>query len=142
MRIVVRLVCFGYWILLTVLLLTPDPAALLGLQRVPSFPWGKFGVHLGFFTVLSVLVCAVWWSKRLWPFMIALLVVYGITTETLQLLVPPRTARVMDGIENVLGIAVGVVIYSLAQLLTQALRSPDRAAASAEHSADAEGTTD
>ena len=49
---------------------------------------------------------------------------------------------VMDGIENVLGIAVGVVIYSLAQLLTQALRSPDRAAASAEHSADAEGTTD
>jgi len=41
-------------------------------------------------------------------------VVYGITTESLQLLVPQRTARVMDGVENILGIAAGAGIYWLA----------------------------
>ena len=38
---------------------------------------------------------------------------YGITTESLQLFVPHRTARVMDAIENILGIAVGTGIYWL-----------------------------
>ncbi len=67
-RIFALLACIGYWILLTLLLLVPDPAALLGLQRVPSLPWGKFGVHLSFFLAVSVLVCAVWWSRRcFWP---------------------------------------------------------------------------
>jgi VanZ family protein len=45
----------------------------------------------------------------------AFLVVYGITTESLQLFVPHRTARVMDGIENILGIALGSGIYWLLQ---------------------------
>jgi hypothetical protein len=114
-RIFALLTCIAYWILLTLLLLTPDPAALLGLQRVPSLPWGKFGVHLSFFALLSFLVCAAWWSKRFfWP-MAALLVAYGIVTESLQLLVPHRTARPLDGIENLLGIAVGAGVYWLAQ---------------------------
>jgi len=110
-RIVTQLTCFCYWILLTVLLLVPDPAALVHLHRVPTFPWGKFGIHLIAFTILSVLVHATRWPKRPWWPLIALLVVYGITTESLQLFVPHRTARVMDAIENILGIAAGAGIY-------------------------------
>ena len=111
MRIVTRLACICYWLLLTVLLLVPNPAALLGLKAVPMFPWGKFGIHLGFFTVLGLLVNATRWPKRPWWPLIVLLIIYGVTTESLQLFVPHRTARVMDAIENILGIAAGSAIY-------------------------------
>ncbi len=113
MRIVARLACICYWLLLTVLLLVPNPAALLGLHAVPMFPWGKFGIHLGFFTVLGLLVNSTRWPKRPWWPLIVLLIIYGVTTETLQLFVPHRTARVMDAIENILGIALGTGVYWL-----------------------------
>jgi len=64
MRIPVIL-CIAYWIILTVLLLVPNPAALVGLKAVPIFPWGKFGIHLSFFTVLGVLANFSRWPKRL-----------------------------------------------------------------------------
>ncbi len=129
MRLAILLACLCYWLFLTVLLLVPNPAALLGLHSVPVFPSGKFGVHLSFFTILSVLVHATRWPKRPWWPLIALLVVYAITTEALQLFVPHRSARVMDGIENILGIAAGASIYWLAQ----AFRKPDRAARLVTH---------
>ena len=119
MRIVTQLACFCYWILLTVLLLVPNPAALVHLQRVPTFPWGKFGIHLIAFTILSVLVHTTRWPKRSWWPLIAILVLYGITTETLQLFVPHRSARVMDAVENILGIALGAGIYWLILWLVQ-----------------------
>ncbi len=113
MRIAVFVACFCYWVLLTVLLLVPDPAGLLGLHVRPAFPWGKFGVHLMFFTVLGFLANAVRWPKRPgWP-MLVFLMVYGITTESLQLFVPHRHACVMDAFENILGITLGAAIYCL-----------------------------
>jgi hypothetical protein len=112
---VVRLVCLGYWIFLTVLLLTPNPVAVVGLEKAPIFPWGKFGIHLMFFAVLSVLVHATGWPKRPWWPLIVLLVVYALTTETMQLFVPHRSARGMDAIENLLGLAVGAGVYWVAQ---------------------------
>ncbi|MGA2033650.1 MAG: VanZ family protein [Thermoguttaceae bacterium] len=115
MRIAAQLSCLCYWLLLTVLLLVPNPAALVGMRAVPTFPWGKFGVHLIAFIILAVLVHGTRWPKRLWWPLFAFLVVYGITTESLQLFVPHRTARVMDGIENILGIALGSGIYWLLQ---------------------------
>jgi hypothetical protein len=120
-RITAQLVCFGYWIFLTVMLLVPNPAALVGLERVPIFAWGKFGIHFGAFTVLSLLVHASRWPKRPWLSLIALLVVYGVTTETLQLFVPGRTARVMDAVENILGIAIGALMYWLALMALRPL---------------------
>ena len=107
------IICIGYWILLTVLLLTPNPSALVGLQAVPIFPWGKFGIHLTAFTILGVLANASRWPKRLGWSLILVLAIYGITTEALQLLVPHRASRVMDGVENLLGIALGSGIYWL-----------------------------
>jgi glycopeptide antibiotics resistance protein len=121
-HIIIKFACFCYWIFLTVLLLVPNPAALVHLHSVPIFPWGKFGIHLIAFTILSFLVNASRWPKRIgWPLLV-LLVVYGVTTESLQLFVPHRTSRVMDGIENILGIALGAGIYLLVRRLMT--RSP------------------
>ena len=117
MRTAPLLICFAYWILLTVLLLVPDPAALVGLRTVPIFPWGKFGIHLTAFTLLGSLVHAARWPKGVWWPLIVVLIGYGITTGSLQLFVPHRTARVMDGIENILGIVAGSGIYWLVRRL-------------------------
>jgi hypothetical protein len=119
--------CFAYWILLTTLLLVPNPANLVGLHRVPIFPWGKFGIHLTAFTILSLLLHASRWPKRPWWPLLALLMLYGVTTETLQILVPPRTSRVMDGIENLLGILAGAGIYWLILQMAQPLPKPNLA---------------
>jgi hypothetical protein len=117
MRLIFLLLCLGYWVLLTVLLLAPNPAALVGLRAVPTLPWGKFGVHLLAFTILSLLVhCSRWPARLCWP-LIAFLMVYGIATEWLQRFVPTRTVRLMDAVENMLGVAAGVGIYALLRRL-------------------------
>ena len=122
MRIAVFLALFCYWVLLTVLLLVPNPAALLGLHAVPVFPWGKFGVHLGFFTVLGFLATRRTMAQRsrladdrfpdgVRPGHGSLAVAF----------VPHRHAAVIDAVEDILGIALGVAIYWLLQRLTQPL---------------------
>jgi hypothetical protein len=116
---VARAVCCVYWLLLTMLLLVPNPAAWAGLHAVPILPWGKFGIHLAAFTMLALLVHATRWPKRPWWPLLALLVLYGVTTETLQIFVPHRTARIMDGVENILGVAAGSGIYLLVLWLAQ-----------------------
>lgn len=102
--LITRLMCVVYWPLLTVLLLVPDPLALLGIQNVPDAP--GVGVHFLCFAALAVLV----WASR-FPLQRAvlagLLVGFAVATETLQLLVPPRTVELRDFIENLLGLAVG-----------------------------------
>ena len=111
MRILLVL-CIAYWIALTVLLLVPHPDEIVGFSA-PHLPWGKVGIHLGFFTVLSVLANFSRWPKRLSLSLIAFMAIYGITTEFLQRFVPPRTSQVIDGVENLLGIALGAGIYWL-----------------------------
>ena len=112
MRIIVIL-CIAYWICLTVLLLVPHPDELVGFSA-PHLPWGKFGIHTGFFTVLGVLANFSRWPKRPSWRLIVFMAIYGITTEFLQRFVPPRTSQVIDGVENLLGIALGSGIYWLA----------------------------
>ncbi|MCE5267737.1 MAG: VanZ family protein [Planctomycetaceae bacterium] len=122
MRIALFAVCFAYWLLLTALLLVSNPAGLVGLQSVPIFPWGKFGVHLIAFTGMGFLANAAQGAKRFcWPLFLAL-VAYGVTTESLQVFVRHRSARVIDGIENILGIAVGSGLYWLAVWLLRFVR--------------------
>jgi hypothetical protein len=107
------ILCIAYWIFLTVLLIVSNPAAMVGMQSVPIFPWGKFGIHLSFFVVLGVLANFSGWPKRLsWP-LVAFMAAYGIATELLQLLVPRRTGRMTDAIEDILGIVIGSGIYWL-----------------------------
>jgi len=66
--------------------------------------------------------------------------VYGITTETLQLFVPHRTARVMDAIENILGIAAGAGIYWLILWLVQPYPKSNLAAGPVKHTDEADAT--
>ena len=140
MRIAVLLACLCYWLLLTVLLLVPTPAALVGLHAVPIFPWGKFGIHLIAFTILGFLANATRWPKHFcWP-LIVFLVVYGITTEVLQRFVPHRSARIMDGVEDILGIAAGSAIYWLLLWLMQPFLKLNLDANLVKHAAEADAT--
>ena len=99
----------------------------------PDLSLGQVRNTLDCFTILGFLANATRWPKRLcWP-LIVFLVVYGITTESLQLFVPHRTARVMDGIENILGIAAGSGIYWLLLRLMQPFLKVNLAANLVKH---------
>ncbi len=103
-------ICITYWCLLTVLLLARDPAALVGLDRVPLFPWGDWGVHFAAFAVLGLLVHVSRWPKGSgWT--VPVLLAYALATESLQAFVPPRTVQLADYLENVLGIAAGSAVW-------------------------------
>jgi hypothetical protein len=105
----VRIACAVYCVLLSVLLLAPDPFALVGLSRPPGPPGGR-GVHLAFFTVLAFLVHASRWpARRAW--LGVLLVGYALSTETLQLWIPNRATESLDFLENLLGLAAGTAIW-------------------------------
>jgi VanZ family protein len=105
----VRVTCAAYWTVLTVLLLVPDPAALLGIDR-PSGDVKVYGVHFAFFLGLAVLAAA---SR--WPLgrrgMAAVLAGYALLAEALQWWVPNRTVELVDLAENLLGLAAGAAVW-------------------------------
>lgn len=119
MRIAGLLVCLGYWGLLTVLLLAPHPAGVVGLQRIPVFPWGDVGIHFTAFTLLSLLAHGAQWPRRLAWRLVVVLLAYGIATESLQAFVPPRTVELLDYIENILGVLAGSGVYWVVQLAAE-----------------------
>lgn len=124
MRAIRLLIGAGYWGLLTVLLLAPNPAAVVGLRRVPVFPWGDIGIHFTAFTILTLLVHGLRWPKRIgWPVLVVLLA-YGVATESLQWFVPPRTVELLDFTENILGVAAGTGIYWLTHRLIRRRAAP------------------
>ena len=111
---VLRVACIGYWAAVTVLLLVPDPLALLALQENPWPLSSDRGIHFSLFLALTLLVDMCRWAiPPRWVF--ALLVVYATATEFLQALVPPRTVDPVDLLENLLGVAVGTAIYWVIQ---------------------------
>jgi hypothetical protein len=113
------LICAGYCGLLTVLLLAPNPAAVVGLRRVPVFPWGDIGIHFTAFTVLTLLAYCTRWPKGIgWP-VLAILLAYGIATESLQCFVGSRAVELLDYTENILGVTAGTGIYWLTHRLIQ-----------------------
>ena len=112
----VRLASAAYWALLTVLLLAPNPLALLGIHRPPG-PSGGRGVHFVCFTLLAVLVHAGRWPVRR-RLLVGLLLVYAVVIEGLQWFVPARSVELLDVIENLLGLAVGTAIWWIAQRRT------------------------
>jgi hypothetical protein len=121
MRFVLLLGAIAYWLFLTVLLLAPNPAGLVGLSEIPMFPWGKFGIHLSAFIGLTILIHASRWPRRLcWPLFVFLLA-YGLATESLQAFVPTRTVRLMDYTENILGVFIGSAVYWLVQRIVRPL---------------------
>jgi VanZ family protein len=127
----------AYWLLLSVLLLAPDPAAILGYLHAPRVPTYGIGVHFTAFFTLSLLVCAARWPQRPGWLIVTLLVGYGLVIESLQALVPPRAVELLDYTENTLGVLAGAGIWWIVHRLIRgrpaepvvAERPPDKAAA-------------
>jgi VanZ family protein len=108
---IIKLACWAYSTLLTVLLLTPNPAAVVGLKKIPWFPLGDIGMHFCAFFLLAILVHSTRWPKPLhWLWIVALLG-YGATTESLQAFVPFRSVELKDYLDNCLGVLAGSGIY-------------------------------
>jgi len=105
----VRLSCSIYWVVLTVLLLVPHPARLVGAQAA-SLSGGGRGVHFVFFLVLAALVYASRWPVRRTTWL-AVLIVYAVTTEGLQWFVPHRHVELLDLLENLLGVLAGMTVW-------------------------------
>lgn len=113
MRRVGMFFCGAYWLALTVLLLVPNPFALLGLTRLKGHGIPNRGVHFTAFLLLTLVTRGVQSKKaRLWPVLVVL-VLYAVATETLQLAVVGRTVELPDYFENLLGIAAGVLVSVL-----------------------------
>lgn len=68
-------------------------------------------VHVGLFAVLAWLGVRAWLSQRQRWRMVAGLVLLGVLTEVLQSLVPGRSASVGDWLADVVGIALGLLLY-------------------------------
>jgi len=109
----IRLACAIYWLLLTVLLLVPDPLELLGIHQPPGLPGGR-GVHFILFTVLAFLVLVSRWPVRPRR-IVGLLVAFAVVIEILQHFVPPRTVEVLDLTENLLGVLAGTATWRALQ---------------------------
>ena len=106
-----RLGCLAYGILLTLLLVVPDPAALLGWRTIPNVT-GGIGVHFTAFALLGFLVAASRFPLgRTWT--AGLLLSYAFTAEFVQFFVPPRTVELRDLLENLVGLSVGVGLWQL-----------------------------
>jgi uncharacterized membrane protein YccC len=105
----IRAACCAYWCLLSLLLLHPDPASLLGLEGVPGPPGGR-GTHFMFFVGLAFLTAAGRFPVRR-GVPAAILVVYALAMEALQAFVPDRTVDAFDALENLMGLVAGGVLW-------------------------------
>ena len=120
-RMVRWCVCTIYLSLLTMILLSPNPAAVIGLKNIPSVPGGDATMHLGSFTLLTILVHSMRWPKPLHWSWVYLLLGYAAAIESLQAFVPPRSVEFQDFVANVFGIAAGSAIYWALQRTFQVL---------------------
>lgn len=107
-----RLACLAYCLVLTWLLLAPDPAALLGLPFLLGIG-GVIGVHFTAFAVLGILVAASWLPLRR-VLLAGLLFLYAVGVEFLQFSSPPRSVEIRDLLQNLLGLSAGVALWEFA----------------------------
>lgn len=107
-----RAICTAYWATLSILIVVPDPWALLGFPRTAvSTP--SFGAHLAAFTLLGFFTTMSRLPLRPWKVSTAL-VVYAILIELAQFCSPPRTVELRDFAENLVGLAIGIAAARLA----------------------------
>lgn len=110
MQSVMRIVCIAYLIFLTALLLTSDPMRLVGVRNDWPFMLHVLmpAAHFLSFFVLAVLTLMVRWPVPRWG-IAALLMLYAGMTEIAQSFTYVRKAEWVDWLQDLGGIAVGVV---------------------------------
>ena len=128
MRLLWIMVAGLYWMLLTVMLLAPDPAALLDAFYPRAVVPLGVGCHFLAFALLTALLLAACWP-RLPAWTLLLLVAYAGLTEWLQQFFPPRQMEVRDYAEDVLGIVVAAFVYWLVLRRLALGKRPHRTAA-------------
>jgi VanZ family protein len=134
----IRVVATAYWLLLTVLLLAPDPLELLGITGATDSS-GRRMEHFALFAVLALVVCASRLPVRRGA-VAGLLVAYALIAETLQAFVPTRNVELLDYVENLLGLATGGVIWWWIQArFIPSAPTPEGTAEASEMSSDAAG---
>lgn len=123
-----RVVCLGYVVFLTLLLLTADPTRWIGVHG--NLPWllrtTLPAAHLLSFFVLAMLALAARWPVPRWC-IVVFLMIYGGITEVVQSLVPSRTSEWVDWFQDIAGIVIGTAlcwgVASLVGLLVRWRRS-------------------
>jgi VanZ family protein len=97
-----------YWTALTVLLLAPDPWALLGL-RPPPIEGTSSGVHFACFLLLGAMAQSSRFAGRpaVWA---GVLVAYAVVAELGQGPIPTRSVQWQDLVANLTGLACGALI--------------------------------
>ena len=110
--ILLRIVCVGYCVLLSWLLVAKDPTVLVtpgGLLHglLTCVGWAS---HFISFLMLTLLVLAARWRLPGWA-LLTCLVAYALGMEGLQSLVPTRSVQLQDVSQNLVGIAVGWAIW-------------------------------
>jgi VanZ family protein len=126
MQWLLRVVCIGYAVFLTLLLLTSEPSRLIGVHG--SLPWVlqkiEPAAHAISFLMLAVLVLAPRWPLPRWS-IVLILIMYGGMTEIVQGFVPHRTPDWMDWAQDVGGVAAGAAIcWAGLALCRQVTQSP------------------
>ena len=101
-----RIAFVAYLLFLTALLLTQDPALLVGAP--PTLI--ESAAHLLSFTVLALLAMAARWARSVWMTGLGL-VSYATATELLQGMVSRRTPEWGDWFQDVAGVAIGMGVY-------------------------------
>ena len=106
-----RLVCIGYLIFLTALLLVANPLQWFGMHGNAPGLLRMFmpAAHLLSLLVLAFLALAARWPVPRWAVAL-LLVLYAGITEIAQGFVPGRTAEWGDWFQDLAGIAAGAVL--------------------------------
>ena len=122
MQSVIKVISLIYLVFMTMLLLSSDPAGLIGMhdRLLPLLQWLMPWAHLLSFLTLAVLVLSARWPAPRWS-MVLILAFYAGTTEISQSLVPKRTPEWNDWFMDLAGIALGAAICWTLATFTGAL---------------------
>lgn len=99
----------GYWLLLTLLLLARNPLGWFSENdtAVSLYDSVEPVAHLVSFTLLTLLALATRWRITRYS-LVGLLALYGVATELVQSQIPERSMQLVDLIQDLGGIAIGL----------------------------------
>jgi VanZ family protein len=103
-----RVACIAYLLLLTFLLVVPEPLRLFGITQLPGPPSHR-GAHFVLFAPFGLLAMASRWPLPR-PWLVGTLLGYAVLTELIQACIPNRAPELFDVIENILGLAAGMAV--------------------------------
>lgn len=101
-----------YWLLLTALLLARNPLGWFSENSTAVSFYDQIEpvAHLLSFTLLTLLALAT--CRRITRYsLVALLAVYGVATELVQSQIPERSMQLVDLIQDLAGILIGIALY-------------------------------